>query len=321
MFFTSRIARLASATAIVILTACSGTASNSTGPFTPVIRSGAPANGMLARSWMSPLAKGSLLAYVSDYNNGVVYAYTYPAGQLVGAIYGAGVRGMCRNQAGQIWITYGSGAVKLYAPGGWTPLKALLVKGYDPLGCAVNPKTGDLAVSNLNGAKGGRGSITIFSNASGKGKTFLDSVIYYFDFVAYDASGNLFADGQDNGNPKKFHLAKFSAGKFTAITVKGATINAPGGVQFYSKDLTVGDQAAAGGASIVYRMYEDGHVIGKSVLNGSADCVQYFIYSSSLVCPNASGPNAVIYKYPAGGDPTKTLPGSFSLPIGAVITM
>jgi hypothetical protein len=280
---------------------------------------GATANGTHARSWMSPQAKGSLRLYVSDYSNGVVYAYTYPAGALVGAIYGPAVRGMCRNKSGQIWIVDGSGFVKLYAAGGWTPLKVLPVKGYDPLGCAVDPKSGNLAVSNLNGAKGGRGSITIFSNAAGKGTTHLDSIIYNFDFVAYDANGNLFADGQDNGNPKKFHLTKFSGGKFSAIAVKGATINFPGGVQFVNKVLTVGDQAGASGSSVVYRMYENGHVLGSTVLNGSADCVQYFIYLSTLVCPNASGPNAVLYAYPAGGKPTKTLPGNFALPIGSLI--
>jgi hypothetical protein len=279
----------------------------------------AAANRTDARSWMSPQAKGSLLLYFSDYSNGVVYAYAYPAGVLVGAIYGAGVRGMCRNKSGQIWIVNANGYVKLYAAGGWTPLKFLQVKGYDPLGCAVDPKSGNLAISNLNGTQGGQGSITIFPNAAGKGTRYLDSTIYNFDFVAYDLNGNLFADGQDNGNPKKFHLTKFSGGKFTAIALKGATINFPGGVQFVNKTLTVGDQAAQNGSSIVYRMYEDGQVLGSTVLTGSADCVQYFIYQSSLVCPNISGPNASLYAYPAGGKPTKTLPGNYVLPIGSLI--
>jgi hypothetical protein len=279
----------------------------------------AAANRSYAQSWMSPQAKGSLLLYVSDYSNGEVFAYTYPVGDLVGAIYGAGVRGMCRNKSGQIWIVNGSGSVKLYAAGEWKPLKVLQVKGYDPLGCAVDPKTGNLAISNLNGAKGGHGSITIFPNAAGKGTTHLDSAIYNFDFLAYDANGNLFADGQDNGNPKKFHLTKFSGGKFTAIAVTGATINFPGGVQFVNNTLTVGDQDAQNGSSIVYRMDENGKILGSTVLTGSADCVQYFIYQSTLVCPNASGPNAVLYAYPAGGKPTKTLPGNYSLPIGSLI--
>ncbi|MBV8372485.1 MAG: hypothetical protein JOY69_04430 [Candidatus Eremiobacteraeota bacterium] len=311
---------MAAVGAASLLAACTGQGGlRNYNTLIPPSSSGGP-DAAHAHSWMSPHAKGAALAYVSDYNNGVVYAYSYPGGQLMGAIYGSGPRGMCKNMAGQLWITYGGGTVKLYAPGGWLPIKSLLVKGYDPLGCAVNPKTGDLAVSNLNGTKGGRGSITIFTNANGKGKSFIDSAIYYFDFVAYDASGNLFADGQDNGNPKKFQLARFSGGKFAAITIKGATINAPGGLQFFYKDLTVGDQAAASGASVIYRMSESGHVIGKTVLSGSADCVQYFIYQSAVVCPNASGPNATIYKYPAGGSPTQTLPGSFALPIGSVIT-
>jgi hypothetical protein len=41
--------------------------------------------------------------------------------------------------------------------------------------------------------------------------------------------------------------------------------------------------------------------------------------SVSTLSPNASGPNAVLYAYPAGGKPSKTLPGNYALPIGSLI--
>jgi hypothetical protein len=91
-------------------------------------------------------------------------------------------------------------------------------------------------------------------------------------------------------------------------------------VQFDNKTLTVGDQATGLGYSIVYRMTTDGTVTGKTSLTSAADCVQYFVGPYALICPNAGGPNAQIYHWPKGGSATKTLAGTYDLPIGAVVS-
>ncbi|MEO6835966.1 MAG: hypothetical protein ABI231_08680 [Candidatus Tumulicola sp.] len=322
---------------VAALTACNGGGLTQSTP-----SSGAQPNGVVAgqRHGASPVAvkvgiphplhgksrvkagKGAPLLYVSDYVNAVVNVYSWPGAKLVGTLYGTGLpRGMCADKAHNIWITDATGSVALYPHGATSPTTVLTTPGYDPVACAVNPKTGDLAVSNIQDASGAQGSLMIFAHGSGSPTTYFDPAIYYYDFLGYDNKGNLFIDGQDGS--LGFQLAEFSNGSFTPITVSGATINFPGGVQYVRGTLTVGDQAAAGGSSIVYQMSASGQVSGSTTLSGSQDCVQYYVSGGSIVCPNAggpTGPNASVYHYAGGGVPTASLDGSYMLPLGAVIS-
>ena len=273
-------------------------------------------------SHISPAAKGGPLLYVSDFINGVVNVYTWPGTKPVGTLYNAGLpRGMCTDRAHNIWITDGAGTISKFAHGGTAPVTTLSIPGYNPVACAVNPRNGDLAVTGLNDASGAQGNLTIFAHAEGTGTSYVDSTMYFYQFLGYDHKGNLYVDGQDSS--LNFLLDKFVNGTFTPITVSGATINWPGGVQYVRGKLTVGDQAATGLQSIVYAMTPDGHVTGSTTLAASQDCVQYTIAGGSLVCPNAGGaygPNVAVYRYAAGGNPSKMLDGSYTLPIGAAIS-
>jgi len=336
--FTGRLARAVAGTAIAaVLAACSGgnvlqSPSVPGAPnAAPAIRAhgGSPVNvaipkvhKMHGKSSIKPSAKGGPLLYISDFINGIVNVYTWPSKQLVGTLYNAGLpRGMCVDRKHNVWITDGAGGISQFAHGASAPTTTLSIPGYNPVGCAVDPKTGDLAVSSLNDIGGAQGTLTIFPHASAPGTNYTDTILYFYDFLSYDNKGNLYIDGQDSSYG--FRLAKFSNGTFTPITVSGATINFPGGVQYTHGRLTVGDQAATGGASIVYRMRKDGTVTGSTTLNASMDCVQYYISGGSLICPNAggpTGPNVAVYNYPAGGDPTAMLDGSYVLPIGAVVS-
>jgi hypothetical protein len=271
-------------------------------------------------SWFDVHGQSGPLLYVSDYNLGVVYTYSFPAGKMVGALYGMGLpRGMCVDNQRNIWITNADGPkIDKYAHGGLNPIATLNDRGNEPVDCAYDARTGDLAVANINRTDGGPGSITIYRYATGKGHNYTFSNFANVDFLDYDRHGDLFFDGQDaNGG---FELAELSNGNVTPISVSGATINFPGGVQFDGKTLTVGDQATGTGYSIVYSMTPSGTVTGTTELKASADCVQYFIASDSLICPNAGGPNTQTYHWPNGGQPVKTLSGPYDLPIGSVVS-
>jgi NHL repeat len=271
-------------------------------------------------SWFDHRGQAGPLLYISDYNLGVVYTYSFPNGKMVGALYGMGQpRGMCVDNQRNIWITDNEKSkITKYAHGGINPIATLRDRGNAPVGCAFDKRTGDLAVANINATDGGPGSITIYRYATGKGRNYQFPNFANVDFLDYDHQGNLFFDGQDASGA--FELAELSNGKLTSISVSGATINFPGGVQFDGRTLTVGDQATGTGYSIVYRMTPSGTVTGKTNLKASADCVQYFVTPYSLICPNAGGPNAQTYHWPKGGKPVKTLSGTFDLPIGSVIS-
>jgi hypothetical protein len=114
------------------------------------------------------LASQSLL-YVSDYYRDVVDVYTYPGGVRVGKLGGyvfVYPRGLCANAAGNIWVVdTASQKIVEFRHGGARPVRTLEEKRGFPLACSVDPKTGDLAVSNNSNYEGG--SVLIFRQAHG----------------------------------------------------------------------------------------------------------------------------------------------------------
>lgn len=83
-----------------------------------------------------------------------------------------------------------------YAHGAMTPIATLNDSGNYPVGCFVNPTTGDLAVAGV----GGTGNVAIYPNASGAATLYTDPQIRSFYFCSYDNQGNLFVVGQRSGN-------------------------------------------------------------------------------------------------------------------------
>src|ERR1700722_2239249 len=114
-------------------------------------------------SWMKPSAKGKSLVYVSSVLSNDVYVYSYSTQQLVGTLTGFTTPyGLCSDKKGNVWIV-NDGASQLveYAHGGTSPLATLSDSGEYPEGCAVDPQTGNLAVTNFYSQSGG-GSVAIY---------------------------------------------------------------------------------------------------------------------------------------------------------------
>ena len=107
------------------------------------------------RSWMRPGAAGDSLLYVSNVGNGVVYVYDYKTGVQQGGLSGLQYPyGQCVDAAGDIYITQFFGAtITEYTHGGTSPIKTLTGPGF-PIGCSVDPTTGNLAVSSWVSAYG-----------------------------------------------------------------------------------------------------------------------------------------------------------------------
>ena len=85
-------------------------------------------------------------------------------------------------------------------------LKTLSVPNEFPASCAVDRKTGDLAVSNIESTSG-PGNIMIFKNGSGSGTPYSSASIYQYFFAGYDESGNLFFDGTDDTRSTSYSRA------------------------------------------------------------------------------------------------------------------
>jgi len=251
---------------------------------------------------------GSLL-YVSNYGDSNVTVYSWPSGKLEETLdVPAGPVGECTNASGTVWITgQGADAVVEYAHGNTKQVAKLGDPGNNPHGCSLNPKNGDLAVTNINSNNGApSGTLAIYAGAKGSPTIYQDASIYRYYFCGYDSSGNLYVDGIQRDN--SFVLAELPSGasKLTVLSLK-QSISTPGGVQWDGKHITVGDASK----SVVYQFSVSGNtatVVGSTSLKGG-DAAAYYIDSSAseVVALITDSSKAGIWKYPTGGSPTTSV--------------
>ena len=190
-------------------------------------------------SWMAPDAKKNDLLYISSSLNGDVYVYSYPHDRLEGKLTGfSSPAGECVDKSGHVFITSGSGILE-YAHGGTTPIATLKDAG-SARGCSVDPKTGNLAVTNYSTLSSAQGNVAIYKNAEGRPTYLTDSKIQHEYYCGYDNAGNLFVDGFDSSYLVKLSEIPSGRTSFKNITLD-QTIDGPGGVQWDGKHLALGN--------------------------------------------------------------------------------
>ena len=319
--------------AVVLLAGCSGAGSHLS-PAEPLLRNGppliSPDRAAAARhydgrvSWMAAGAKRTSLLYITDANNGTVSVFSYPKGELEGTLTGfEEPYGECTNKAGDVWIVDDETAtITEYAHGGTSPIGTLSDSGAYSAGCSVDPSTGNLAVTNYEGPGGGQGSISIFKKAKGKPVIYTDASISRAWFCSYDGSSNLFVDGDKSGT-SGFQLAELPAGSgtFTNIAID-QSITVAGGVAWDGKYVAVAEENE--GPDSVYQFSisgSSGTEVTATTLTGSKNVHQFWIDPARkrVIAPSASLGTAGYWKFPAGGDASKTLTG-LDIPEAAVVS-
>jgi hypothetical protein len=272
------------------------------------------------KSWMAPDAKKNDLLYLSSHGNGDVYVYSYPHVSLKGTLTGlSSPAGECVDKSGDVFITSGSGILE-YAHGGTTPIATLQDEG-SPEGCAVDPKTGNLAVTNYSATSSSKaqGNVAIYTNAQGSPTYLTDSTIYHEYYCGYDNAGNLFVDGFDSGFVVK--LSEIPNGRTSFKNIKlTQTIEGPGGVQWDGKHLAVGNNTE--GLAKIYQFAingEKGTKVGLTPLKRSISVTQFWIEQANVIGPEFLGDDVGIWAYP-GGSAKKTITGGFDEPIGATVS-
>src|SRR5262249_32390826 len=120
------------------------------------------------KSWVSPdAARAPRLLFASDSGTNDVYIFTMPGLQLKGTLTGWNEpQGECADKSGNVWVTNTGSTqiVKLSRTG--SVLSTLSDPSGYPVGCAINPTNGDLAVTDIFGFSGA-GGIELYTNASG----------------------------------------------------------------------------------------------------------------------------------------------------------
>jgi hypothetical protein len=283
---------------------------------------------------MSPLAKRvHPLLYSSDALTNEVYVYAVngkndtPLGELTGFDE---PYGMCADKSGNVYITNMQGNDILeYAHGGTTAIKTLSDSYGNPGGCSVNPKTGDLAVTNFLGGGSGYGSLVIYSGGSGSG-TLINIGTYQVVYApVYDSKGNLFFETMNDSNQQAtvYELPNGGSSVVPLALPSGITIHSPSGVTWDGKDVGITDEEyESGNDEGVYRLAVSGSsakLVGQA--SYSDDCyytfsivVQPIVYKDRFIggnfyCYYANNFRLDYWNYKTGGSPIRYINGAQSL--------
>lgn len=281
-------------------------------------------------------ARSLPLLYISDWKTNDVYIYDYTTGRGVGRLTGfKSPYGQCVNRDGHVWIAdLHNFRVVEYAHGEHEPLRSLATTGF-PIGCAIDPTTGDLAVANFSAPRSS-GSIEVWMRARGKPKTFHPAKLYYLWPPAYDDAGNLFVEGKDKNGPYGLSEIPKGGAALRAIALHGATIHYAAGVVWDGKHLGITDQNANdANKTVIYRAAVKGvtaTVVGRAHLTDDCDR-DYADVAAPFAVRDASGGTEVVigpnlwcpgrfgfWSYPSGGLPDRTLPNSPEEPFGESVS-
>jgi hypothetical protein len=316
---SSRMGRLALTTAVIfVLAGCGG--AGATVPLGATTQS--QAHQVSGKSWMKPgTSSGSDLLYVAD-RGGAVFALTYPQGQLVGELTlprAQNSGSICSDVNGDIFVPDVDEIVE-YAHGGTEPIATINDDGgyYEPIGCAVDPTTGNLAVTNFKDSSSG-GNVAIYAGAQGNPTFYSDSKIPNPIFCGYVNQGNLFI----SGGP--FAELPSGSGNFTNVT-PNKHIYQGGQVQWDGTYMTVTSQ----NANKIYRLEisgSTGKIVGTTHLKGPGRNAtsQSWIQGSTIIAPIGPGrtnDRVGFWNYPDGGKALTILNlGHHAEPIGATVSV
>lgn len=302
-----------------------------------------PLTGVAARlapktppSRIAPQARARDLLYASDSGTDEVNVYTYPQGMLVGQLTGlSDPQGLCTDASGDVFVTDRNSTISEYAHGGTSQIATLPDPGEWPIGCAVDPTTGNLAVANwckISASRcSGPGSVSIYAGGSGIPKQYFDEHVYNAEDCTYDDAGNLYIDGLGDPRPlgKLAELPKGGA-NLTVLhvvwTTKYPPIKLIGGIQWDGAHVAVADASGSTDAfkpSIYVAPPNGGRFVDKIRLGRTepdrSSVYGFAIDGRTLIAPDAGTGRILFYRYPNGGRPMKVI-RNLEIPIAVVVS-
>ncbi len=318
--------------AIALLAGCGGGESRSgLGPMGPLPRSAAR-SATLDRepSWISRDAASGNLLYVSiaGFNDVFVYSYLPAPLKLVGRLRGfSNPSGECVDKKGDVFVTETDGhRIREYSHGGTKPIATLGDPHGAPVDCAIDPTSGDLAVSNDQGSTGGEGYVSIYKRARGAPKSHYVRRMQFPEYLAYDNEGNLFVDGyyyyyRSSSCCIVFAFAELPKHRTTYERITLKDVYGAGGVQWDGKHVVVSDLGSK--PPVIYRFAISGKkatMVGPVTLRDVPQVQSFWIQGGHVVGVDASYAELGSWRYPAGGAALKRITGLYE-PLGAAVSL
>jgi hypothetical protein len=238
---------------------------------------------------------------------------SYPLGKRVAEIDLRGYpRGICSDTQGNVWVTvgrsHGPDYVEEFAHGGTTPIAALrMPTGTSGAGCAVDPSSGDLAVTTSAGSY--HGSVAVWRGAK-KGSPKVYPAPFVALNAAYDDDGNLFVDGVPGGSDFWLEFGQLRRGDNEVMRVSlGRPGASAGGIAWDGTDIAVATGAYHGRRARIYRVHVSSSglkVVGAVHVRDLNGAPQICIYRGTVVgMAGAIGDRIAAWPYPAGGKPAR----------------
>lgn len=232
---------------------------------------------------------GDPLVYILDYSGGEVGFYKFPGFRTEGSLTGfSHPQGLCVDTSGNVWIAdTGNARLVEYAHGASQPIATLADTDGDPISCSVSAKTGTLAVINSSSTE-----VLFYAKASGTPTAV--QLAAQPTLIAYDASDDFFGLSSDN------NLFEVPSGQqsATTITIQGAAMIEPDGMQFAGKVLNIHQ---FGGPLDRFQISgTNAKLIDAVTLGNTISCSGISIYKSKLLCPDGDLGDIGTFEYPKG---------------------
>jgi hypothetical protein len=292
------------------------------------------------KSWVNPTAKDTqYLLYVADTGgtgNYDIYSYKSKAGHLFGTLHPGSFgfsmpTGSCEDTAGNVYIVdAGSGLLWQFPHGSSSGTSVAITSAMMPLGCSVDPTTGNIAVSNF-----GNSQMNIFQGGFSGTQVLSTALELYMWSPGYDPSGNLFVESEQS-QFTSIELEELPAGSSTWRVISlpnqacGNPFCFPDSVQWDGTYLEAGDQNFGTttntsptdimGAFRISVSGSTGTEISSATYTGNcgtsptADALQIFVGGTTHAMNAAvfgnidCAGNVNYYNYTAGGAAKRSLP-------------
>ena len=257
--------------------------------------------------------KSGELLYAASTASDNVLVFSYPQGTLVQTLTGFKdpPSFICSDQSGNVFvptINVSGPPTNIYefAHGGTQPIETLIDPGPGVgQSCSVDRTTGNLAVANY-------GNVAIYQRAQGTPTIYEASDVAALDCV-YDASGNLFIDGNSSQNK----IAELPAGahSFSDISLSQPLLTGP--LQWSNKRLLIEEPSIT--TKGPYEIFpvrvsgSEGAVGTPVVLRGKNkhrgnQFEEFVISGNTMVMPGGPGDASKnFWHYPKGGKPYKII--------------
>jgi DNA-binding beta-propeller fold protein YncE len=273
--------RLRVISAILLLTGCASPLARA--PFVAPARKANIATGTMAF-----VATGSDVRIVS-----------YPDGHLVRDLQ-LTAHTLCSDADGNVFVPTSDYQIREFSHLG--DAIQTLQTGDVPLACAVDPVTGNLAVTNENS---GAGEIAVFAGATGTPQFYRDPGISTYGQCGYDNKGNLYVAGTGSSAGGVFAELPKGSETFTNFTLD-ARFAPCGSVQWDGSHITLTDPANDTLTTFAFakslRVVGTTHFINwQNVYNGGWPYVQTWLKGHAFVAQASLEGRLATWKYPEGG--------------------